>query len=608
MTDLAIFAVARRGADLGATLCRHLGGDLYLPRRLGPLVQGKGVTPLTFERGGIRASLAEAFGCYQKLVLIMPVGAAVRLIAPCIGHKGTDPAVVTLDEVGAHAVALLAGHVGGANELARAVAAVVGARPVISTAAEALSLPALDLLGKEWGWRIEDPSGLTRASAALIDGEPVGAYQDAGEEDWWPKAPSNVLRYPSAETLMAAPLAARLLISDRVAPNPQPPAPSATVVYRPRTLVVGVGCVRGATADELDALIRATMDRHGLAFASVRELATIDVKRAESGLSEVASRYGWAVRYFSAAELSVTDAPSGGSETVLRAVGTGAVCEPAALVASGATGLLVPKTSTRRATVAVARAARKDERGHLAVVGLGPGAPEELTVRAREALEAAEVVVGYQGYLDLVRGWLGTKQYHGSPIGEETERCLLAIELAHGGRAVALVSSGDAGVYGTAGIVFELLRARGLEEQASEVEVVPGVSAVLAAASLLGAPLMNDFAAISLSDLMTPWAVIERRLEATASADLVVALYNPASSRRRDQLAQARAILLRHRPADTPVGIVRNAFRPGQQVTITDLASLLEQGVDMLTLVIIGNSATVRVGDRLVTRRGYLDG
>lgn len=365
--------------------------------------------------------------------------------------------------------------------------------------------------------------------------------------------------------------------------------------------------MRGATADELEALLRATMDRHGLAFASVRELATIDVKRSERALGELAERHGWATRYFSAAELSEAAAPSGGSDTVSRAVGTGAVCEPAALLASGAPDLLVPKTSTRRATVAIARVARQDQPGHLAVVGLGPGAPEGLTFNARQALEGADVVVGYHGYLDLVRGWLGDKQYHGSPIGDETQRCLLAIDLAHGGGQVALVSSGDAGVYGTAGIVFELLKARGLEEQAGDVEVIPGVSAVLAAASLLGAPLMNDFAAISLSDLMTPWPVIERRLEATAAADLVVALYNPASSRRRDQLAQAQAIMLRYRGPDTPVGIVRNAFRPGQQVTITDLGSLLEQGVDMLTLVIIGNSATIRVGGRLVTRRGYLD-
>jgi cobalt-precorrin 5A hydrolase/precorrin-3B C17-methyltransferase len=377
------------------------------------------------------------------------------------------------------------------------------------------------------------------------------------------------------------------------------------VVYRPGTLVVGIGCVRGATADELGDLVRGTLERHGLAMASVRELATIAAKRDEQGIVELADRYGWPVRYFGAADLAAAGAPSGASEAVERAVGAPGVCEPAALLASGAQALIVPKTATGRATVAVACAAVPSPRGHLAVVGIGPGAPEHLTGRVRRLLEDADAVVGYHGYLDQVRPWLGPKVYYGSAIGEETERADLAIALSRAGRTVTLVSSGDAGVYGTAGIVLERLAQEEAEEEAAGVEVVPGVSAAMAAAALLGAPLMNDFAAISLSDLLTPWPAIERRLEAAAAADLVIALYNPASSQRRQQIAQARQILLRHRPPSTPVGIVRNAYRPGQEVTVTDLEHMLEGAIDMLAIVLIGNSATVRVGGRLVTRRGY---
>ena len=173
------------------------------------------------------------------------------------------------------------------------------------------------------------------------------------------------------------------------------------------------------------------------------------------------------------------------------------------------------------------------QQGTLTVVGIGPGAPEDMTLRARTALERAEAVVGYGLYLDMLRPWLRQKQYYASLIGEEAARCRLAINLMRAGKQVALVSSGDAGIYGMAGLVFELLAEEGAPADMERVTVVPGVSAAQAAAAALGAPLMSDFATISLSDLMTPWEVIEQRLQAAAGADLVVALYNPASKRRQ---------------------------------------------------------------------------
>jgi len=244
--------------------------------------------------------------------------------------------------------------------------------------------------------------------------------------------------------------------------------------------------------------------------------------------------------------------------------------------------------------------------GHLAIVGLGPGGEELLTPRARQALESAEVVVGYRAYLDLLRPWLRGVEHQASELGEEVARAREAIDLARAGRRVALVSSGDAGIYGMAGPAFEVLAERGWREgDPPPVEVEPGVSAAQAAAALLGAPLMSDFAAISLSDLLTPWETIERRLEAAGMGDFVVALYNPRSARRQQRLARAREILLRWRPASTPVGVVRNAARAGQSVLLTDLGGLSDTPVDMLTIVIVGNSATFRVGNRLATRRGY---
>jgi precorrin-2 C(20)-methyltransferase len=241
--------------------------------------------------------------------------------------------------------------------------------------------------------------------------------------------------------------------------------------------------------------------------------------------------------------------------------------------------------------------------GKLWVVGLGPGDPALLTGRAMEALKTAEVLVGYEGYLQALAPLRLPAELHGSPIGAERERASLALELAAAGRRVALVSSGDAGVYGMASLLLETAEAL----PGREIEVVPGVTAAVAAAALLGAPLGHDFACISLSDLLTPWKVIEQRLEAAGQGDFVVALYNPVSQRRTWQLPRARGILLKYRRPETPVGLVDKAHRPGMRVWHTTLADLTPEGVSMETTLIIGNTRTRTVNGRLVTPRGYTD-
>jgi cobalt-precorrin 5A hydrolase/precorrin-3B C17-methyltransferase len=243
------------------------------------------------------------------------------------------------------------------------------------------------------------------------------------------------------------------------------------------------------------------------------------------------------------------------------------------------------------------------------VIGIGPGDPQWRTPEANAALARASDVVGYSLYLDLLGRAFAGKRRHDSTLGAEAERVRLALDLAAGGRQVALVSSGDAGIYGLATLVFELLEREARTEWRSvEIAVCPGVSAMQAAASRAGAPLGHDFCVISLSDLMTPWAAIATRLEAAAAADFVVALYNPRSARRTRQLAEAAAILLRHRAPETPVLLARNVGRDGEQVRIVPLAELAAADVDMLTIVIVGNRQTRRLpGDppRLYTPRGF---
>jgi precorrin-3B C17-methyltransferase len=239
------------------------------------------------------------------------------------------------------------------------------------------------------------------------------------------------------------------------------------------------------------------------------------------------------------------------------------------------------------------------------VVGLGPGDPALLAPMAEAALEGASVVVGYTAYIDLIPpALLAGKDVVATGMTGEVARCRTALEAAAAGSAVVLVSSGDAGVYGMAGLALEMLDAMGLDERVS-FTVVPGIPAVCAAAALLGAPLTHDFAVVSLSDLLTPWPVIEARLEAALAADFVLALYNPRSKRRADHLGAALAAAGRHRPARTPVGMVKNAFRPGQAIRITSLAEADPDWADMLTLVVIGASATRLAGSRMLTPRGY---
>ncbi len=245
----------------------------------------------------------------------------------------------------------------------------------------------------------------------------------------------------------------------------------------------------------------------------------------------------------------------------------------------------------------------------LYIIGSGPGAVEQLTEAARQAIASSTVIIGYDMYIEQLRPLIQEKQSISTGMMREVERCREAIRRARSGDTVCLVSGGDAGIYGMAGLVFELLEGETAEEAGlpqPEVQVIPGVSAVQAAASVLGAPLMHDFAVISLSDLLTPWEVIRGRLEAAARADFVIALYNPRSKSRVTQIQEAVRITLASRPPETPAGIVRNACRPGQTVTVTRLGELLDHDIDMFTIVIIGNASSfIDRHGRMVTPRGY---
>ncbi|MBO6178073.1 MAG: precorrin-3B C(17)-methyltransferase [Selenomonadaceae bacterium] len=242
--------------------------------------------------------------------------------------------------------------------------------------------------------------------------------------------------------------------------------------------------------------------------------------------------------------------------------------------------------------------------GKITVVGMGPGSDLEMTPRVKNAILTADIIVGYKTYLSIIKEIVGDKETVGTGMTGEVERCKKAIELASSGKNVAVVSSGDAGVYGMAGLVLELLLEVGKENR-PEIEIVSGISSVFTAAAVLGAPLMNDFAVISLSDLLTPWEVVEKRLNAAAAGDFVIALYNPKSKSRKNNIEIARDIILNQRSGKTPVGIVWNAGRNGEKKVITTLENFTVEDISMFSLVIIGNSATYEQDGFMITPRGY---
>lgn len=244
--------------------------------------------------------------------------------------------------------------------------------------------------------------------------------------------------------------------------------------------------------------------------------------------------------------------------------------------------------------------------GRLSVVGIGPGAHAHATPAALEAIREADLVVGYSTYIKLVRPLLEGKEIIKTGMTEEIGRARAAVERAQAGGRVAIISSGDAGVYGMASLVFQVLQELGWRRgQSPELRLVPGMTALNATASLVGAPLGHDFCAISLSDLLTPWPVITRRLEAAAGSDFVIGLYNPASGRRTRQIVEAQAIIRRHRPGTTPVALVKSAYRKLEDVVLTDLDHCLDYEIGMLTTVLVGSSQTFVFEGYMITPRGY---
>ena len=560
--------------------------------------------------GNLKEHLASIWQDNKAFVFCLAAGAVVRLIAPLLKHKAEDPAVVVVDLQGNYVVSLCSGHQGKADLLTQIIATKIGATPIITGASGGLLLPAMDTIGFTYGWQ-KGEGDWTGVMAAVAKQETVQVIQEAGSSLWESCLPPQHQFHFGFGEVRADKPRARIWISPtkrKFAPKSDFPK----VQWHPRVLWVGIGCERGTSRELITTAIEETCKNYHLATEAIAGIASIDLKADEAGIIEVCQERNLVFKTYNAQQLDSVDVPTP-SDVVRQEVGTASVAEAAAIEAGK--NLLVSKqifksdTQPGAVTIAIAKADTEyiGRTGKLYLVGIGPGNLDQITPAAKTAITEADVVIGYSLYINLIESLKrGGQIIESSPITKEQYRSQRAIELARWGLTVAVVSSGDCGIYGMAGLVLEELQASGWDGKTPQVQVFPGISALQSAASRVGAPLMHDFCAISLSDLLTPWEVIKKRLAAAASGDFITALYNPRSQTRTQQIITAREIFAQQRSPDTPVAIVHGAYRDDERVILTTIEKMLEHPIDMLTTVIIGNSTTRNYADWMITPRGYL--
>lgn len=581
-----VLALSRSGEATAHRVAQLIGASVH--GREGRVEQADAFFPNALDHA------RDLFAAGVPVVGVCASGILIRAVAPLLADKTTEPPVVSISDDGGVVVPLLGGH-RGANRLAAEIAQGLDATAAITTAGDVVLSVALD--APPPGFRLANPGDAKSAMASMLAGKGVRVTG------------RNI--FDIADTGGAV----ELVVSEAPTQGGEE-----RLVYHPQTYVLGVGCARNADPEDMWALVSETLQKANIAPGAIACVTSIDLKADEPAMNQLAARLGVPFRVFTAQELEAqTPQLANPSDIVFAEVGCHGVSEGAALASGG--DLVVEKRKGATVTCALTRSDTPittmpgRARGRLSVVGIGPGQASWRTPEVSRLVAEAEELVGYGLYIDLLGPLAAGKARSDFPLGGEEARCRYALEQAALGKNVALVCSGDAGIYAMGALVFELLD-RGPEEQgvsdaAHRVDVVcsPGVSALQGAAARAGAPLGHDFCTISLSDLLTPRDDIIRRLHAAAQGDFVIAFYNPVSKTRRTLLAEARDILLQHRPADTPVMLASSLGRPEEDVRYRRLDELQVDEVDMLTVVLIGSSnsrlANLGEGPRMFTPRGY---
>ena len=606
---VSYFSLTAGGALLALRLRDEFGGIAHLPQ-----CHSMGcVNCDPFEN--IAEALPASFLAGDTIVCVMAAGIVFRILAPHLRSKYEDPAVIVIDEEGGHVIPLLGGHAAGANRFARGLASFLGCNAAITTSSDVQGLIAPDEVAAQLGAAVADQDELRKVTALVVDGRPVciEATSDSGIEGYdWVEPGGSLEGYDG-----------RLLLTHLNVTEGCDEGLVTTARLIPRAVAAGIGCKRGASGEEIIKAVSEACSEAGIDMRAIASLSSIDKKKDEVGLGEAARRLGVPLNYFSAAELAALERP--GNSFVNHAVGTPAVSEPAAMLAAGdSPELVLEKIKHGPVTVALALSGRhaasgvssgersvavagqttssgnslSSKNGEVLVVGTGAGVESLMTAEAIEAISSADIVLGYRTYTRQLRKIFPGKEFIEGSMGAEIQRCQDALDFAASGKRVAMVSSGDPGVYGMAGPLLEM-------SGEVRVSIIPGVTAAQIAAARLGAPLMNDYITLSLSDLLTPREDVLGRAGAAAGSDMVVCLYNPTSRKRQPLFEAVCALFVIHRPLTTPVGWVRDAGGPDEDSAIIDLIDLSRQEIDMRTIVIIGNSSTEVLDGRMITRRGY---
>ena len=623
---IAYLGVTAQALKILEPLQTNSSGTLYCPDK----IQLTSPSNTIAYSGSLTEQVAQIWQQYRAFVFCLATGAVTRIIAPLLKNKVHDPAIIVIDAQGKYVISLCGGHQQGADKLTTLLAEQLRATAIITGTSSSLNLPAIDTIGQPFGW-VRGSGSWTKVMAAVANYKPVEVMQDSGSSLWLkslPEAHSLVINnlkqnnssFVPSETQNQQPQAriwisatSRKFADSDIFPKVQ---------WHPRVLWIGIGCERDTSPQLIKIALMTTLEQYHLAPEAIAGICSLDLKADEPGILQLCQARNLSLITFTADTLKQVRVPNS-SSVVAQEVGTPSVAEAAAMMGAmsvpdprgrNAPQLLVDKQIFKQAnqgavTIAIAQAETEytARTGKLHLIGMGPGSLEQITPAAQAAITAADVVIGYSLYTDLVRSLLRSDQIiEALPITQEKQRGERAIALANWGLTVAVISSGDCGIYGMAGLVMEQLKLGQWNGKTPEVQVFPGISALQSAASRVGAPLMHDFCAISLSDLLTPWDVILKRIEAAAVGDFVTAFYNPRSLKRTEQIVKAQEIFLQHRNPDTPVAIVRSVYRDDEQISITTLGQMKTTEIDMLTTVIIGNSNTFEYCDWMITPRGYL--
>ena len=542
------------------------------------------------------------------IIFIGSIGASIRIVNSFLTSKDQDPGVIVIDNRCSKVVPLIGLHQSNTKKIALQISNLFGGQIIETNNSYDQSFLDLDSFGNQWGWK---RSGKINNWSKLVikqaKNKKIFCKQLSGNSLWKNSVSGGMINQ----------------IYERETENPESTFhvsifKNHKTTWHPPVLWIGIGCERNTSKELIENSLNSLLESGNLSQHSIAGFATIDIKKDEEGILELAKEKNLPIKFFTKEDLSKTIVPNP-SVAVKKEIGTSSVAEASCLLAAGKESKLLeekrifksndfPTIKSGAVTIAIAESKNQyyPTNGEIHIIGSGPGDISFLTNNARKALSRCSVWIGYKMYLELIKPL--KRRDHvliKSKLTEEKERCSKAIKLAEEGIKVALISSGESGYYGMAGLLLELIQ-KIKKENRPYFEVHPGISSVQLAAALSGAPLMNDFCSISLSDKLTPWSLIEKRIAGALLGDFVIAIFNPQSIDRNWQLESAIKLCLKSRSGDTPVLIARQVGRENQSKRFFTLKTIPIKEIDMLSILIIGNSQTTLLDEIFLTPRGYL--